>query len=77
VIISPGSKRFFVGNLLDMAEIEKAKRRGEQTRHPIAFLLGYIAKLNGDDTFEAHKYPTMLINLNSEISIRISDPYLV
>jgi len=57
-----------------MAEIEKAKRQGEQSRQPIAFLFDYIAKQNGDDSFEAHKYPSLLINLNGVISIRLSDP---
>ena len=75
--IAPGSSRFFIGNLLDLAEMEKAKQRGEQTKQPMAFVFDYFAKLNGDDMFEAHKYPALLTNLNSVISIRISDPYLV
>ena len=63
--------------MLELAEIEKAKRRGEQTTGPINSTLKVIAKRNGEERFEAHKYPVLGLNLNSKINLAISDPFLI
>ena len=54
--------------------MENAKNRGEQTAQAMAFMDNLVAKKNGESRFEAHRYPILGLNLNSNIVLRINDP---
>ena len=40
-------------------------------------MFDYYARKNGGEMFEAHKYPIQALNMNCQIYMVLSDPYLV
>ena len=40
-------------------------------------MMEWLAHKNGEDRFEAHKYPMVAVNLLSVITLRVSDPLVV
>ena len=40
-------------------------------------MMEWLAHKNGEDRFEAHKYPLVAINLLSVITLKVSDPLVV
>ena len=44
---------------------------------PDCELMNWIAQQNGEDRFEAHRYPMVLINMGGVPTLKISDPAVV
>ena len=76
VKLAPGCTRPFIGNLIDLGDIDKQGMQ-EQQLTVESQMMEWLAHKNGEDRFEAHKYPMVAINLLSVITLKVSDPVVV
>ena len=62
--------------MIDLGNIDKKGLQKQQLTVE-SQMMEWLAQKNGEDRFEAHKYPLVAVNLLSVITLKIGDPVVV